>query len=300
MNKIKTSKILIPVDFSKTSLNAIKYAAFMAQFTKGELVLVHVQSRSELLDIIMPAIKLKDISVITNFLSDKLEKIAADIKKRYGIKVSTFVTTGRITSEIVSLSEETKSTFIVMGTHGKDSDNGFFLGSNAYRVLTQSDIPVMTIQTAAEKLGFKNILLPIDTSEHSRQKVDSAIYMADKFAAHLHVIGLLHSGSKGEENYAYKMDVIMGQIKKLADKKKIACTTNVQFTDSRAKKTLAYAKKVKADLIIAMTDQNAELSSVVLGNYIHQLTNESKIPVLCIPPQLNPDLLNGAIGGLEY
>jgi nucleotide-binding universal stress UspA family protein len=300
MNKIKTSKILIPVDFSKTSLNAIKYAAFMAKYTKGELVLVHVQSKTELLDIILPAIKLKDVSVITDFLYEKLEKIAGDIKKRYGIPVSSFVTTGHVTSEVINMAEETKATMVVMGTHGKDSDNGFFLGSNAYRVLTKSDIPVMTVQTAADKLGFQNILVPIDTSDHSRQKVDSAIFMADKFAAKLHIIGILHSGNQGEKNYKYKMEVILDQIKKMADKKKISCTTDIQFADNRAKTTLEYAKKVKADLILSMTDQNAEFSSVVLGNYIHQLTNESKIPVLCIPPELNPDMLNGAIGGLEY
>jgi nucleotide-binding universal stress UspA family protein len=300
MNKIKTSKILIPVDFSKTSLNAIKYAAFMAKYTKGELVLVHVQSTSDLLEVIMPAVKLKNISVITDFLYERLEKIAADIRKRYGIMVSSFISTGHVTSEIINMAEETKSTLMVMGTHGKDSDNGFFLGSNAYRVLTKSDIPVMTVQTAADKLGFQNILVPIDTSDHSRQKVDSAIFMADKFASKLHILGILHTGNKGEQNYKYKMEVIMGQIKKMADKKKISCTTDIQFADNRATTTLEYAKKVKADLILSMTDQNAEFSSVVLGNYIHQLTNESKIPVLCIPPELRPDMLNGAIGGLEY
>ena len=300
MNKIKTNKILIPVDFSKTSLNAIKYAAFMAKFTKGELVLVHVQNKTDLLEVIMPAVKLKDISVITNFLAEKLENIAADIRKKYGIKVATFISTGHITSEIVAMAEETKSTLIVMGTHGKDSKNGFFLGSNAYRVLTKSEIPVMTVQTAADNLGFQNILLPIDSSHHSRQKVDSAIYLASTYSANLHVIGILHTGSKGEENYKFKMETIMGQIKKLADKQRVSCTTDIQFADSRAKKTIAYAKKVKADLIIAMTDQEAELSSIVLGNYIHQLTNESKIPVLCIPPEVNPQLLSDAIGGLEY
>src|ERR1700752_5050579 len=104
MNKVKTSKILIPVDFSKTSLNAIKYAAFMAQYTKGELILVHVQNNSDLLDIIMPAIKLKDVSIITDFLFEKLEKIAGDIRKRYGIPVSCYISSGNTTSEIINMS----------------------------------------------------------------------------------------------------------------------------------------------------------------------------------------------------
>jgi len=124
--------------------------------------------------------------------------------------------------------------------------------------------------------------------------------MADKFGAHLHILGVLHAGSKGDENYKYKMETIMGQIKKLADKKNVSCTSNIQFTENRSKTTLAYAKKIKADLIIAMTDQEAEFSSIVLGNYIHQLTNHSKIPVLCVPPEVNPQLISDAIGGLEY
>jgi nucleotide-binding universal stress UspA family protein len=300
MNKIKTDKILIPVDFSKTSLNAVKYAAFMAKFSNGEIVLVHVQNKSDLLEVIMPAVNLKDISVITNFLAEKLENVAIDIRKRYEIKVTTFISTGHITSEIVAMAEETKSTLIVMGTHGKDSENGFFLGSNAYRVLTKSGIPVMTVQTAADNLGFQNILLPLDSSHHSRQKVDSAIFLAEKFSATLHVIGILHTGDQGEENYKFKMETIMGQIKKMADEKNVSCTTDIEFADNRAKKTIAYAEKVKADLIVSMTDQDAEFSSIVLGNYIHQLTNESKVPVLCIPPEVNPQLVSDAIGGLEY
>ncbi|MBS1646007.1 MAG: universal stress protein [Bacteroidetes bacterium] len=300
MNKVKTSKILIPVDFSKTSLNAIKYAAFMAQFTKGELMLIHVQNKSDLLDIIMPAVNLKDVSVITKYLSDKLEKIAADIKSRYGIKVSTNVSTGHITSEIVALADEYKATLVVMGTHGKDSKNGFFLGSNAYRVLSQAEIPVMTVQTAAEKLGFSTIVLPIDSSRNSRQKVNAAIDFANTFHAKLQVIGLLQKGNEGEKNYEYNMKVILSQIKALADKKNVGCVTTLQFTDSRSKATLNFAKKVKADLIISMTDQSAEFSSIVLGDYIHQLTNYSKIPVLCIPPTLNPDMMRVPMGGLEY
>ena len=36
------SKILIPVDFSETSLLAIKHGAFTAQLTQGSVYLLHV------------------------------------------------------------------------------------------------------------------------------------------------------------------------------------------------------------------------------------------------------------------
>ena len=247
MNKVKTNKILIPVDFSKTSLYAVKYAAFTAKLTKGEVILLHVQKESELIDLILPALKLKNANVITEFLEEKLEKLAGEIKKKYGIKVTPIVSMGNIASEIVSISKETKAGLVVMGTHGKDSTNDFFLGSNAYRVLTKSGIPVMTVQKGADKLGFSKIVLPIDMTTHSRQKVDSAIYLATKFASHIHVLGLLEESEKADKP---SMETIIGQIKKLGAKKNIGVTGEIKISKNHAKTTIDCSKKMKADLLV--------------------------------------------------
>jgi nucleotide-binding universal stress UspA family protein len=296
MNKVKTNKILIPVDFSKTSLYAVKYAAFTAKLTKGEIILLNVQKESELVDIILPALKLKNGNVITKFLEEKLEKLAADIKKKYGKRVSSMVSTGNVVSEIISVAKETKAGLIVMGTHGKDSTNDFFLGSNAYRTLTKSPIPVMTVTKGADKLGFSKIVLPIDMTTHSRQKVDSAIYMADKFAAHIHVLGLL---GKGEETDQYSMEVIIQQVKKLAAKKNIEVSGEIKMTGNLSKTTLDYCRKVKADMLCIMIDENSEFSRVVLGTAVQHTINESKIPVLCIPPELHPETAHSdSLGGM--
>ena len=42
MIHFNSSKILIPVDFSDTSVLAIKHGAFIAKLTKGDLYLLHV------------------------------------------------------------------------------------------------------------------------------------------------------------------------------------------------------------------------------------------------------------------
>ena len=45
MIHFNSSKILIPVDFSDTSLLAIKHGAFLAKYTKGDVYLLHVISK---------------------------------------------------------------------------------------------------------------------------------------------------------------------------------------------------------------------------------------------------------------
>jgi nucleotide-binding universal stress UspA family protein len=296
MITLNANKILIPIDFSEISRWAIKHAASIARVNNGELILLHVQKKRDLVDIFMPALDLKDPSRVEIFLRDKLERMAERIRNEHNVKVSIMVSIGNITTEIVDVAEENGVGLIVMGTQGGDSTNDLFLGSNSYRVLTKSSIPVMTVRSDAPKSGYSNIVLPIDSSDHSRQKVNYALQIADKFGARLFVIGLLGTH---ERNYEYKMNVILPQIKKMADTKKLKCTTEIEQTINRAEKTLLYAKKVEADLIIIMSDQRAEFSSWILGSYAHQLINNSHIPVLSIPPEVHPENMEqDSIGGM--
>lgn len=281
-----TKKILVPIDFSQTSFNAIKHAAFIARASDGELILLHIQKKNDLLDIIVPLYSLPDSLEVTKFLQNGLEKQAAAIRKEFGIGVTTVVRTGHVASGIVSVAEEHNAGMIIMGTLGRDSNNDFFLGSNCYRVLTKSHIPVMAIRSEVPKIGYSTILLPIDSSLHSRQKVNSALSFANKFKAKVHVLGLL---GKNEDNYEYKMKVILPQIHKMATTENVVCNSEIEKTTNRSERTLLCAKEINADLIIIMSDQKSELSGVILGTYAHQLINNSDIPVLCIPPEMHPE-----------
>lgn len=293
MINLKTKKIVIPFDFSKAAENAVKHAAFIAAFTKGELILVNVQKKNELLDILLPALNIKKPSIISDFLSEKLTAEASKIQKEYGVKTIPIFSTGNITTEIVNLCEEFEADLIIMGTQGSDSKNDLFLGSNTYRTLTKSNIPVLTIKTNPSKKGYSTILLPIDLSAHTRQKVNSAVQMAKLFSAQIHVLGLYNESEKTDK---FKLDVYIKQIEKECLKHKISITSLIAKTENKVKRTLSYAKNSSADIIISMTDQDSEFKSILLGNYIHQLINNSKIPVLCIKPEIGSMTEGGTTG----
>jgi nucleotide-binding universal stress UspA family protein len=294
MIKLNASKIVIPVDFSKTSLKAIKHGAFIAKLNKGELILLNVQKKSDLVDIFLPAFKLKDPSVVTKFIAEKLEALSKDIRKEYGIKVTPLVSMGSVTSEIVNIADENKAGLIVMGTHGGDSDSSILLGSNAYRVLTKAHCPVITVRANTQKIGYGDIVMPIDSSYHTRQKVMPTLRFAEKFASKIHVLGIL---GKNEQNYKHNLEVILGQIEKLGGKSNLSVTTKIVTSNDPAAQTIKYANKMKADLISIMSDQRAA-ATILLGNYAHQLINDSKIPVLCFKPEKHDEQESFSVGGL--
>lgn len=293
MIKFNPKRILMPYDFSKNADKALSHAAFMSSLLKSDLYLLHVISKSEMLDILLPVFKMKNNQVLVNLVNDKLETVCAKVRKDYGIKAKSLVSTGSITSEIVEMCEENKIDLVVMGTQGSNSKSDLFLGSNAYRLITKSEIPVMTVKESSNKKGYSNILLPVDLTEHTRQKVDYAVSMAKAFKAKITVLGLYDENEKGNK---FKLEAYAKQIEVVCKEQRVAVETYVDKTNYRVGKTNTFAKKHKVDLIITMTDQKRGGKLLELNSYDHELVHTAKQPVISIHPQLSGVYSGGAAG----
>jgi len=293
MIQYKVKRVMVPYDFSANADKAISHAAMIASLNKSELHLIHVINRSELLDIILPILRLKTDKTVVDLVNKKLHEAANKITKKYGIIPKVMVSSGNITTEITNLAEEKKIDLIIMGTQGKDSKSDMFLGSTAYRLVTKAPMPVMTIKGQIAKKGYKKILLPVDLTRHSRQKVNYAIGFAKTFGAKITVLGLYE---EDEKEHKFKLDVITKQIEDLCKKSKVACSVYVDKTKHRVSKTVTFAKKHKCDLIITMTNQKIETTKGILSSYNHELVHNSDIPVISIEPVINPQLRNVPTG----
>jgi len=140
---------------------------------------------------------------------------------------------------------------------------------------------------AVDTLGYHKIILPIDTSEHSRHKVVLTIELAKQFASHIYAVGLL-TDDEGSKKHA--MEVMLNQVATAAKDKGIACSTELlENVKNRAVATVNYCEKIGGDLISIMTDQDAELSGFFLGPYALQVIHHAKVPVLSIKPEEHPE-----------
>ncbi|MBI3518836.1 MAG: universal stress protein [Bacteroidetes bacterium] len=288
MIHLNTNKIIITTDFSETSYLAIKHGAFLAQYTKGEIYLVHIITKHwEKFNVFTPSITLDNIEKASSAVQKKLEELANDIKSEYGVNVTTVVNTGNPTTEIVKFAKEIKAGMIVMGTHGYSSWEDLTIGSNTLKILTKSPCPVLTMSENSSKFGYKKIILPIDTSAHSRQKVVLTLELAKQFASHVYAVGIL---TEDESNKKPAMEVMLRQVETAAKDKGVICTTElVENIKNRAVATVNFCEKNGGDLISIMTDQDAELSGFFLGPYSLQVIHHSKAPVLSIKPEEHPE-----------
>ena len=272
-------RILVPVDFTETSDAATLRAITLAGLLKAELFLMHVIEFNRYYFSIDPnmQIELPSLLDIKKAVEKKMEGLQKKIKREFGLKPKVFITSGNIHSEIIDFSNEKEINLIVMGTHGASGFKELFIGSNSQRVVTLSEIPVLTMQKISKKTGFKNILIPIDNALHSREKVNLAMIIAELFYSRIHIIGLPDSNEKQEIN---KFKIKLESVEKIISSSKLKYKTTIVHGENLAKSALYYAAKNKCDLIVINTGHESKSTGIFLGAFAQQIVNHSKIPVL--------------------
>lgn len=273
------SNIIAAIDFSEGSLNALAHAVTVAQKGKLDLHMVWVNNPSVTRTTIYSdsAARLVDeIKSKFNALIDQYQPVLTDSKIDYVIRE------GKVYREISDEAGEMDSICIFMGTHGASGFEQFWIGSNANKLISVAKCPVITLRfgvKAEEQLRV--IIMPLDSTLDTRQKVPFTAYIAGLFDAEIHVLAL----------YASRFKAIRKQVDEYADQ---VCTfladEGVRYVrasvqaDNLTTATLEYAQKVHANLISIMTEQETSPYNLLIGPYAQQMVNQSSIPVLSINP----------------
>ena len=280
--KFEIRKILIPYDFSETADLALEHAKFMAKLHKADIHLLHVIESYSFTSAISHAFGKSQSEFeekIESSANERLQVLADALHHDSGMRVTFRTEVGKIYKKIVTIAEDMSIDVIIMGTHGVSGFQEFLVGSNTYKVVMAAPCPVISVQTNAKKVGFKNIVLPIDNSHSSRQKVKQAVELAKHYNSVVHITGLM---TMSDIELQRKFEVKIHQVQNYLEEHEIVHTAKIFKTENTANTTMEYATQINCDLIIMMTDQVG--SSLFIGNYAQQIINHSKIPVMSIRP----------------
>jgi len=275
MKKNKENIVLVPTDFTEVANYAIDHAAGIAKQLNGKVALLHVIN-SETKNF-MKKEKLTDIAI-----NDKLKEIASTVEKKYNVKLDYIAEEGSIYKTIAKVTSDIGARIIVMGTHGKIGVQ-HLIGSFALKVIESSSVPIIVVQEKGFLKGYKNIVLPIDETSETKQKVNWAIHISKMFDSTIHLFGIKYN----DEFLRNEVDRNMAQIKNILAKNSIKCTNKISIDSNSnfGKSINVYSDYIKADLVMVMTNPNQLLPNFILSQWSeHVIFNTSKTPVLCINP----------------
>lgn len=281
--------ILVPLDFSEQSLIALSQSYNIAKLTKSDLRLVHIIDQdfiSSLANTILSKYNYED--QLRDDMQKKLEEMSVVVKKEHGINTSINIRTGKIYHEIVEESNDIQASMIIMGTTGASSLKKKFLGSNAARVIKEAICPVITIKGNEHREGCKHIVLPLDLTKETREKVDKCVELAKLFGATIHIVTVLETD---DEFLIKKLTRQMEQVKEIVDSFDVSFTGELVTADDVPEGIIDYAKKVDADLIVIMTQNENNITDLFIASAAQEVINNSDVPVLCLRPTVKSSIV---------
>ena len=267
MNKTSTLSILIPLLSPEQTMIALGQSYNLARLTNSKIVLLGVETSD------FPNVK-KEIQ--------ELAKIAI---QKSGQPVETLIREGNVYDEINKVADVMNPIFIVVGLTSKLGLSKI-MSKNVFNMVRESKHPVITIGGKVHRAGCKTILLPVDLSKETREKVTKAVELAKLFHSDIRVISILTQTDEDTEN---KLISYSNQVWKFIKEKGIRCTIKTLRGKDIPKMVLDYGREVDADLILIMSKAELSLKELFIGTVAQRIISESEIPVLSFRPMVRKD-----------
>lgn len=268
--------IVVPIDFSEESLKGLELALLLTNNIECKIQLVYVQKRS--LDY-NPGSKEEEYRYAEQEFKKIIEKYKGNLSENKNLTY--IIKSGRIYREIVNQAESFSDSFIVTSTHGASGFEKFFIGSNAFKILTATSRPVFTIRGGKIPDKINKIILPLDISVDTRQKLPFTAEIAKWFNAEVHVITIT---SLQTEDISKKLTAYANQVCDYLENRGIKYATDALIGSDLIELILDYANMVHADLISIMTEQVSDFN-YIMGTAAQEMLNRSTLPVLSINPK---------------
>jgi len=161
------------------------------------------------------------------------------------------------------------------------------------RVVREANVPVITIRGQKHRNGCKNIVLPLDVTKETREKVNFALELAKLGdGSAIRVVSVLFTT---DEFVVNRLTRQIQQVKTFIEKEGIECTAEIikgiKKEQTLAASIISYAHKVEGDLIMIMTQQEQEYTYRFIGSAAQEIINTSDIPVISIIPSMKRNII---------
>ena len=300
MKKPRIRNILVPIDFSQMSIQAIGAATNLAGRFGATVHLVHVYDSSYPAGFAsIPAAVPTAVPVLAPTIAAQVQaKRREDLKTlaaQFGIsaKNSHLRDGAPAFDEICWVAREIGADLIVTPTRGRTGLKRVFLGSTAERVVQHSPCPVFVYRKGATKIV--RILVPVDFSASSLEALKEAIAFADRVAAGIVVMHVVDLGLPlaSEGYWMYDLPTLIDAAKEGAQEQMRSFVRRAKFAGVRSETIIQVGPPVseicqltetkRIDLIITATHGRTGFKRLLMGSVAEQIVRYAPRSVLVIP-----------------
>lgn len=266
--------ILVPIDFSNHSQNALEVAATLSKRFDAQLILFHMIGISES---VLSKSELEEQEEAKYYLTLARNRLSSFIDQPYltGLTIKTIIQNLKDFSEVAEVAQEKEVDLIVMGSHGTSGLKSFFVGSNTEKVVRTSHIPVLVIKKKRTSFNINHILFATNLEKESIVAYQKVADFAEKMQAKLTMVHINTIGATFRSNAQIHEKVETFQ-EILGEKVPVQIYNDYSVEEG----IYNFAKTLNIDLVAIPTHGRKGLAHFFLGSIGESLANTAELPVL--------------------
>lgn len=266
--------IIVPIDFSDTSVNAARYAVELAKDIPGaNITLYHVYS-----SISFSTLTSND-AFSRQMVSEAALKILKDKLDKEFQSITCVAEAGSFVENLADYALGNHADLVVMGITGSSKLTQVFMGTNTLNVIRNISCPVMIIPPKAKYTGLKKVVLTSDFKDVARTTPFASIKkILDLFNPKLDILNV------DSEHFVELTPEF--KIEKEAMEDKLG-TYNPEFSFLRSYDFLegisSFVESRNMDAIITVPHKHTLFNQFFVTSSTKKLAYHSTVPIIAIP-----------------
>lgn len=264
-------RIVVPVDFSTASEQAVKQAIIISRTTDSSILLFHCMEQRS------PEKRITDLKLV----EENLEKLSAHIESE-GIQCSHIIADGSIFDQIPAIANRSDNYMMVIGTHGVQGIKQKMMGADILKIVRKIYIPCIIVQEECITNYSNPVVFPVGGHLNFKKLAESTADYALKTGAEIHIFSINRKGDPISEtirqNTAQAKEIFTNKSVKFKHHSEDAYVISVGY----AKQTLKYANLIGAGLLSIMSVNSDEHYYFAQSDKETMVNNEYNIPVFCV------------------
>lgn len=285
-------RILVPTDGSPSAAAATDYGLDVARTFDAT---VYGLAVAEPLD--APGVAADETEQATRNrakqASDRLRQRAAD----WDVEPTVAVREGVPYRTILDYAAAVEADLVVMGARGTAGGRSDRLGTTTERVITLADVPVLTVEAAAEpsvsaaprRWPYGNVVVATDGSDAAERAGEHGLNIAERYGANVHVVYVVDTDVYGYQDAPRSIVGLLTEgghnathaIVEQATDRNLAAQGDVLRGDP-VEEVLAYTGGVGAGLLVVGTRGRSASGDYLLGSTTAELVRRTSVPVLLV------------------
>ncbi len=274
---MKVKKILVPVDFSENSINALKYAAAMSTDPGVGIFILHVADPESLEPVLHGNLSPEHMFDLIN-----KEDYMSDIKTTFIEK------NGPVSKTILNESKVLDIDLVVMGTQGAGNFTKNLIGTNTSAVIGNSDCPVLAVPSEAIFKPVRKVVFAIDITQKEEKIIAELVEYFSKMNTS---ILLTYVTNKNYQESESALNKITKNVKDKTGYSRLA--SKLIDSDDFHEAIENFALDIEADLLVMITHHRGVIEALFDPSLTKKFAFHTEIPLFAVSHKRSPVIFFG-------